>query len=218
MAHLRHAHDEGECFKALMTQTRIVQKLQVPLIQSILLAAWEGDNANPAGRARGWVSAHALAPLLARCNEAAVETVSTIISLTGRSQASDVASVKSALEAAYYCMDISCTDIDGLIGGDGKFVDGLGPCEDIGDEDEQDQQMTLLESAPEDHNSNQAAVIAFLAVFLVLVSLLACCTTWQCLRWRSLAKDGERRPFTDNYGPSAGVVMGNSLRAAASDA
>merc|ERR1719152_289817 len=123
----------------------IHSKSLVPLVQGTLRYAYKCDpaagNEGDKACAEGWAFASALLPALDNCDSTAAATVVTQMKLQNAASSSDMtgmlpggfATVKSAIEDQYDCMDITCDDVGGLIETSDPlaYYSGMSPCETL---------------------------------------------------------------------------------------
>lgn len=118
----------GDCGKTEAAAVAITQHMQIPLVQGVLRAAYKLDKEDGAQKELGYgtVFAAAVLPMVAKCNAGDATTINDNIApdTTG----TDFMAVKTAFENNYDCMGITCEQVSGLVGKDGGFLMGAGPC------------------------------------------------------------------------------------------
>ena len=114
----------GQCDAAKATKEAIVSRMTVPLLQGMLLSAFEqegGDKGdeNVVDQVIGFSYAISVLPLIHACetNQLAATVIYDAFSVPPVSE-TDFASIRSVLEASYECLGVTCDDIGSLAGAD----------------------------------------------------------------------------------------------------
>jgi hypothetical protein len=106
----------GKCANVVPIKNRIVQKMQVPLIQGTLRYTYKlaqlGGKYQGKEHAEGAVFAAAILPMVHQCDPVAATTIYN--SLNMASTAVDYPAVKAAFEGCYTAMGVTCADVGGL--------------------------------------------------------------------------------------------------------
>eukprot|EP00927_Polykrikos_kofoidii_P039205 TRINITY_DN33635_c0_g1_i1.p1 TRINITY_DN33635_c0_g1~~TRINITY_DN33635_c0_g1_i1.p1 ORF type:complete len:742 (-),score=84.95 TRINITY_DN33635_c0_g1_i1:78-2303(-) len=232
------------CFNSLLLKEAIGRKMLVPLFQDLIRLAYASDpkagvrkssdeianftNATAAAAARGWATARAVLPWLARCSEVAAEAVERnmriVTDVEGRIPDGYVA-VKQAIEKAYICLGVRCADIGGVLvpGSTNVYVKGLEPCigsyyvyREPGEQELEQPFGVIFESSPgSTYGSNAKREIWLVILWLLAGAALAVASLGACLfvhfsckQLRSGRPDNETSSLVDNQ------VYGNSQPAA----
>jgi hypothetical protein len=118
----------GDCSKTEAAAVAITEHMQIPLVQGVIRAAYKLDKEDGAQKELGYgtVFAAAVLPMVSKCNAGDATTISDNVApdTTG----TDFMAVKTAFENNYACMGITCEQVSGLVGKDGGFLMGAGPC------------------------------------------------------------------------------------------
>lgn len=122
--------EELKCEEAYKNMGIIFKNMYVALIQGAIRHAWIMDNDPTAGdkqEAEGAILAAAVLPMVHACNADAADTIYEAVRIGGTP---NFASVKRAFESVYSCLEISCTDVGGVIDGatGTKYAVGAAPC------------------------------------------------------------------------------------------
>jgi len=117
-----------DCGKTEAAAVAITEHMQIPLVQGVLRAAYKLDKEDGAQKELGYgtVFAAAVLPMVAKCNAGDATIINDNIApdTTG----TDFMAVKTAFENNYDCMGITCEQVSGLVGKEGGFLMGAGPC------------------------------------------------------------------------------------------
>ena len=121
------------CLGALAPQRAFKSASLVGLVQGTLREAYEvafdPDGHGKVEVAEGWAFAAPLLPLIAECDASVGETIHANMWLNADVNVKDgFAAVKSAIEAVYGCLGITCAEVGGMLGDDGEYLAGFEPC------------------------------------------------------------------------------------------
>lgn len=121
----------GSCEDARVNKERIVQLMQVPLIQGVLKYGYERSTVvqtDPKLEAEGATYAAAVLPFLHACSPSDAEVIYLNMKVGHGGQA-DFGAVKAAFERHYDCLGISCEEVGGVYDTVAQgYFPGAGPC------------------------------------------------------------------------------------------
>jgi hypothetical protein len=121
----------GHCEAVRPVVRKMVAQMAVPLIQGTLRYAYKVDKLSGGAKekAEGAVFAAAVVPRVAYCSAADATTIMTNMKLGAAS--TTFASVKTAFENNYACMNVTCADVGGLwLSAESKYYAGAERCSD----------------------------------------------------------------------------------------
>ncbi len=107
--------NRGECASARTEKENIEKLMLVPLIQGTLRYAYKTDTEpySEKAEAEGAIFALAVAPMVAKCDAAAAQTIADNMKV-GQNGSADFAQVKKAFESTYDCMGVDSEMVGGL--------------------------------------------------------------------------------------------------------
>jgi len=113
----------GDCTHVRVVTDLIVQQMTVPLIQGTLRYAYKMDHLQGGAKelAEGFAFSSAVVPMVAACSRTDANAITDALSLK-RSNYDDIfATVKTAFENNYECLNVTCTDVGELLDGDAAY-------------------------------------------------------------------------------------------------
>jgi len=124
----------GRCNEARETKEKLVDIMYIPLIQGTIRYAYKVDKLQGAEKekAEGAVFAAAVLPRIHAVNADAADTIYQ--SMRVGASSTDFKKVKEAFESTYDELNLSCSDIGGLLENeaDGLYYAHAGPCKSKG--------------------------------------------------------------------------------------
>eukprot|EP00746_Dinoflagellata_sp_MGD_P139134 gnl/MRDRNA2_/MRDRNA2_72644_c0_seq1.p1 gnl/MRDRNA2_/MRDRNA2_72644_c0~~gnl/MRDRNA2_/MRDRNA2_72644_c0_seq1.p1 ORF type:complete len:579 (+),score=129.55 gnl/MRDRNA2_/MRDRNA2_72644_c0_seq1:82-1818(+) len=130
------ALQQGKCSEVRPITTKIVQLMQVPLVQGSLRYAYKVANLQGGSKefAEGAAFSAAILPRIHACDASAAKVISDNMNMEiseSARMASGFAAVKEAFEKTYKCLGINCAQIGGLILSGTEYYEGFAPCGEV---------------------------------------------------------------------------------------
>lgn len=120
---------KGHCDRAEKNKDRLVQLMRIPLLQGLLISAWEMRfSSSETEKARGATFAAAVLPLIHDCSQNDASVIYNNMRV-GAPDKVDFFAVKNALERNYACLEIGCGEIGGILDPiQQTYLEGTAPC------------------------------------------------------------------------------------------
>lgn len=170
--------DASSCAQATEIKNEIIRLMRIPLIQSVLGYAYIRDRDElrdedeiEKTEAKGATYAAAVLPYVHHCNPKSAESLYNQMRIGSDTQQVSYIAVRKAMESAYNCLNITCTEVGGIWDGQVYVPDGA-PCTST------------------DASSKGSP---FLTTFIVLIALVA--VAFVVIRYRR-KKSNHRQEFS----------------------
>ena len=124
-----------DCNSVFKIKNEIVKYSTVPLIQGLLRYLYKSDPNGGNGKskeiAEGCIFARSVLPQIAYCDQSVADVVEANMHHDLTHPVKDgYKLVKTQIESVYNCLNITCSDVGGLLAYDDVYFDGMEPCED----------------------------------------------------------------------------------------
>jgi hypothetical protein len=183
---------QSKCFDAFRYKRQVVKLMTVPLLQGSLLYAHKvAITGGPCtsltkceeltrNKAAAAAFSAAILPRIAACDSDAAELISNNLKIQQDPMAAGFAAVKAAFERTYDCLSVTCKEIGGILGADGKaYADGAAPCD------------TTSESSSQGELLDNETLIGLIVALVVLVCTCGCIALYlliRCKKYQHLAE------------------------------